>query len=121
MQTVDAPAVIAVPRNTDVQAHKLADRLLQLSSPVGQPEAVRIVSKAAGMEQGHTVPLQAPYGMFKALASSENVVAVHVHDNGRIEAYGPFDCDVDAYDYFPRDDTPHNTLIAVFGVPSDCT
>jgi hypothetical protein len=121
MDTVEAPLVIVVPRNTDIQAHKLADRMLLLAGAVDRPEASRIVTKAMAATQDRAVALQAPYGLYKALQAGENVVAVHVHDSGRIEAYGPFDCDIDAYDYFPRDDTPHNTLIAVFGVPADCS
>lgn len=121
MQTADVPAVIVVPRLTDVQAHKIADRMLVLTGPADRPEAIRIVSKAKVEATERTVALQAPYGLYKALGSDENIIAVHVHETGRIEAYGPFECDIDAYEYFPRDDTPHNTLIAVFGVPADCS
>lgn len=118
MQTTEIPAVIVVPRITDVQAHKIADRVLLLTGSVEKPEASQIVSRASVSAQDRSVDLQAPYGLYKKLGTEENIVAVHVHVSGRIEAYGPFDCDIDAYEYFPRDDTPHDTLIAVFGVPA---
>jgi hypothetical protein len=121
MHSVEASSVIVVPRNTDVQAHRIAQRMLLLTGSVEQPEAAQIVAAVDAAMQERAVELQAPYGLYKALYADENIVAVHVHDNGRIEAYGPFSCNIDAYEYFPRDDTPHNTRIAVFDVPADCS
>lgn len=116
MYTVDSPSVTG-PRKT--KTRQLSKRILLLSGVTDRPKAVRVATKADSGTQERAVALQAPYGAFRPLEAAKNFVAVHIHEKGRIEAYGPFKRGIDAYDYFPRDDTPHHTEIMVFCVPAD--
>jgi len=117
MQVAEHPQVIELPPNTPRQAAALAKRHLVLT-PGARPEAVRIASAAP--EGSPSRPLQAPWGGFRELAADgDNLVAVHLHDSGRIEAFGPFSCDEEAYDYFPDHSSPHDTLVAVFAVAAE--
>lgn len=65
--------------------------------------------------------LEAPHGQYQALSDGEtNIIAVHYHtETGLIRAHGPFQSHADAYDYFPDDASPHNTVVSVAEVFAD--
>lgn len=128
MYCVENPAVIGLDPNTPAQNEELSNRTVVLEGTTyPRLNALHILHHkvdAAGDKPGapgvssvvHR-PLQAPYGRYRPLVDSDtNLVAIHVNDSGKIEAFGPFECDEEAYDYFPDHSSPHDTLVAVFAV-----
>jgi hypothetical protein len=127
MHVVENPLVQALQSNTPAQNQELKQRRLMLegSNPSALVARCLVFAKDLGDESrpvisdsgGATRALLAPYGRYLPLAvGKSNLVAVHVHDSGRIEVYGPFICKEEAYDYFPDHSSPHDTQVVVFRV-----
>lgn len=131
MQCVENSPVIGLVPNTAAQNEELSRRTIVLEGtkhPMLDAvsilcRAVDVADEAPNTAGGRTVihrALQAPYGRYRPLAAGDTkLVAVHVHESGRVEAYGPFESDEEAYDYFPDHSSPHDTWVAVFAVPVD--
>lgn len=129
MHVIENPVVLALQSNTPAQNHELQQRRLVLEGTDSAalvayclvfakdpaeslPPVAQVPSKTVRVRT-----LLAPYGRYLPLAARvQHLVAVHVHDSGRIEVYGPFICEDEAYDYFPDHSSPHDTQVVVFKV-----
>jgi hypothetical protein len=130
MYCVENPRVIGLAPNSPAQDVELSNRTVVLAGTTYPTlEALRIlrykvdaaVDRPGTPGSDSTVhrPLLAPYGRYRPLVEDDtNLVAIYVSDSGRIQAFGPFESDIEAYDYFPDHSSPHDTLVAVFAVPA---
>jgi hypothetical protein len=127
MYLVERPVIHAVTPNTPAQDKALALRMLLLEGTcLPALQAFGIVLGVADSLHAATpelsvvalpYPLLAPFGQYHPMVEgTPYLVAAHLHDSGRIEAFGPFSCDEDAYDYFPDHSSPHDTQVVVFEV-----
>ena len=127
MHSLENPIIPAVASNTPAQSQALGMRALLLEGTRFPALVARgIVFDAnpgphiATTEGSLSVlryPLLAPYGQYQSMVEdTPYLVAVHLHESGRIEAHGPFLCDEEAYDYFPIHSSPHDTQVVVFRV-----